>query len=56
MFWKASVAVEGDVGTFLKDLSSAVASRSYKVDKDWVQKLAARDEEKEQANAKVSSL
>lgn len=54
MFWKPTVAVEGDVGTFLKDLSAAVAG--YQTEADWLKKLAARDEEKELANAKMGAV
>ncbi|KAF2352295.1 Thiamine pyrophosphate enzyme N-terminal TPP-binding domain [Trinorchestia longiramus] len=54
MFWKPEVAAEGDVGTFLKDLSSAVSG--YQVDESWVTKLAARDQEKEEANAKMAEV
>lgn len=48
------MAVEGDVGTFLKDLSAAVATTGYVADQGWIDTLAARDTEKEAANAKVS--
>ena len=53
MFWKPTIAVQADVGTFIKDLSAALDD--FSVDGDWVAKLAARDQAKEEANAEVGS-
>lgn len=52
MFWKATVSIQADVGTFLKDLS--VSLTDYQVDKEWMDKLSARDDAKEKANAEMA--
>lgn len=51
MFWKPTVAVLGDVGTFLRDLSAGLAG--YQCDSEWLSTLRERDEAKELANMKV---
>ena len=53
MFWKPTVPVLGDVGTFMKDLSSSV--HNYSCDKEWISTLRQRDQVKEEANLKVSN-
>uniref|UniRef100_A0A2P2I2T2 2-hydroxyacyl-CoA lyase 2 n=2 Tax=Hirondellea gigas TaxID=1518452 RepID=A0A2P2I2T2_9CRUS len=54
MFWTPTVSVLGDVGTFIKDLSAAVSG--YKTDPEWLEKLAAKDRDKEESNAKMAAV
>lgn len=54
MFWKPSVAVLGDVATFMRDLSAGLAG--YQCDSEWLSTLRERDEAKEQDNMKVCVL
>lgn len=51
MFWKPSVAVLGDVGTFIRDLTAGLAG--YQCDAEWLTTLRERDETKEAVNMKV---
>ncbi|XP_071099924.1 2-hydroxyacyl-CoA lyase 2-like [Haliotis cracherodii] len=48
MFWKPTLAVQGDVGSFMVEVARGM--RGYKCDPDWVKTLRDRDEEKEVAN------
>ena len=48
MFWKPTIAVEGDVASFIVQISQGL--HGYKCDPDWIQKLKDKDEEKEKAN------
>lgn len=52
MFWKPTVAVLGDVGTFVRDL--AVGLIGYNCDTEWIASLRERDEAKEVTNIKMS--
>ncbi|KAL7648039.1 UNVERIFIED_CONTAM: hypothetical protein RMT77_001656 [Armadillidium vulgare] len=52
MFWKPTVPVVGDVGSFLKDLSGILSN--YTCPNDWIQSLKERDLAKEDANKKMS--
>lgn len=51
MFWKPTVPVIGDVGTFMRDLAAGLTG--YKCDAEWVASLRERDEAKELVNKKV---
>ncbi|XP_072182108.1 2-hydroxyacyl-CoA lyase 2-like [Diadema setosum] len=48
MFWKPTLAVEGDPASFLVELQKGL--QGYKCDEEWLKTLRARDEEKEAAN------
>nr|XP_022322803.1 acetolactate synthase-like protein [Crassostrea virginica] len=48
MFWKPTIAVEGDVASFIVQISQGL--QGYKCDPDWIRKLKDKDEEKEKAN------
>ncbi|XP_067655613.1 2-hydroxyacyl-CoA lyase 2-like [Haliotis asinina] len=52
MFWKPTLAVQGDIGSFMVDVAAGM--KGYKCDPDWVKTLRDRDEEKEIANRKKS--
>ncbi|KAK7084954.1 hypothetical protein SK128_003302 [Halocaridina rubra] len=52
MFWKPTVAVLGDVGTFVRDLAAGLVG--YECDPEWVSTLRERDVEKEAANKKMA--
>ena len=52
MFWKPAVALEADVASFLVELSAAATD--FRWDPAWVSTLQKRDQEKEEANEKVS--
>lgn len=52
MFWKPTVAIQADVGTFLVELSKVADGLNW--DPNWVPTLQKRDQEKELANEKVS--
>lgn len=52
MFWKPTVAVLGDVGTFVRDVASRLIG--YKCDPEWVATLRERDEAKEATNEKMA--
>lgn len=56
MFWKPTIACLGDVGTFLRDLSSSVAAASYSCPTNWIHSLRERDLEKESSNKKVNNF
>jgi acetolactate synthase-like protein len=51
MFWKPTVAVQADVGSFLVELSKTADGLEW--DADWIPTLQKRDQEKELANDKV---
>jgi acetolactate synthase-like protein len=51
MFWKPTVAVQADVGTFLVELSEAADGMKW--DPDWAATLQKRDKEKEVTTEKV---
>jgi len=52
MFWKPTVAVQGDVGTFMRDLCASLTG--YTCDPDWISTLRERDEQKEIKNQKMA--
>jgi len=49
MFWKPTVAIQGDPATFLLSLSQSL--KGYNCPVDWVDMLKERDLEKEKANS-----
>ena len=51
MFWKPTVAIEGDAGNFLVSLQQSLSG--YKADPEWSRSLKERDTIKEQANRSV---
>jgi acetolactate synthase-like protein len=53
MFWKPTIAVQADVGTFLVELSEAADGMKW--DPDWAATLQKRDKEKEVTTEKVVS-
>ncbi|XP_059931984.1 2-hydroxyacyl-CoA lyase 2 [Gadus macrocephalus] len=48
MFWKPTVAIQGDAGSFLLQLSKGL--KGHKCPEEWPQSLKAGDETKENAN------
>ncbi|XP_013399921.1 acetolactate synthase-like protein [Lingula anatina] len=50
VFWTPSVAIQADAGSFLVSLSQKL--KGYTCNKDWIEMLKQRDEEKEKANLK----
>jgi hypothetical protein len=52
MFWKPSLAVCADVGSFLQELSMFLVD--YKCSPDWLEQLQDRDAAKEYQNHKVT--
>ncbi|XP_052828506.1 2-hydroxyacyl-CoA lyase 2 isoform X2 [Octopus bimaculoides] len=50
MFWKPTVAIQGDAATFVTQLSSTL--QGYKCDPEWLSTLRERDNLKEKANEK----
>ncbi|ROT78401.1 hypothetical protein C7M84_002879 [Penaeus vannamei] len=52
MFWKPTVPVLGDVGTFMRDLAAGLTG--YNCDPEWISTLRERDEAKEITNKKMS--
>ena len=48
MFWKPTIAIEGDVASFVTEVANGL--KGYKCDPEWVQKLKDKDTEKEEAN------
>ncbi|XP_076030219.1 2-hydroxyacyl-CoA lyase 2-like [Oratosquilla oratoria] len=52
MFWKPTIAVEGDAGTFMRDLSANLTG--YSCQEDWISSLKERDIAKEETNKKMS--
>nr|CAH0102816.1 unnamed protein product [Daphnia galeata] len=53
MFWKPTVAVQADVGTFLVELSEAADGMKW--DPDWAATLQKRDKEKEVTTEKMAA-
>ena len=51
IFWKATVAVCADVGTFLQELSLFLVD--YKCSPEWLQQLQEKDAVKEEQNREV---
>ncbi|KAK7099319.1 hypothetical protein V1264_003470 [Littorina saxatilis] len=49
MFWKPTVAVQADVGGTMVSIAKGLAG--YQCDKDWLELLRNRDEEKEKKNS-----
>ncbi len=49
MFWKPTVAVQADVGSFVTQLQRALTG--YQCQPEWPAELKQRDEEKESGNA-----
>lgn len=54
MFWKPTVPVLGDVGTFMRDLAAGLTG--YNCDPEWISTLRERDEAKEITNKKVCTI
>ncbi|KAG7162141.1 Acetolactate synthase-like protein-like [Homarus americanus] len=52
MFWKPTVAVLGDVGTFMRDLAAGLTG--HQCDVEWISSLRERDEGKEVINKKMA--
>lgn len=52
MFWKPSLAVCADVGSFLQELSLFLVD--YKCSSEWLQQLQDRDLKKEEQHRKVT--
>lgn len=52
MFWKPTIAIEGDVASFITEVANGL--KGYKCDSEWVQKLKDKDNDKESANRKKS--
>ncbi|GAB1610559.1 acetolactate synthase-like protein [Argonauta hians] len=48
MFWKPTVAIEGDAATFVTRLATSL--QGFKCDPDWISTLRQRDDLKEKAN------
>ncbi|WAR03313.1 HACL2-like protein [Mya arenaria] len=48
MFWKPTVAIQGDAGDFIVQLAAGL--KGFKCDPEWLNKLRGRDQEKEQTN------
>ena len=48
MFWKPTVAIQADAGSFLACLQRSLSG--YKCDTEWPESLKERDNEKEEAN------
>ncbi|KAH3884535.1 hypothetical protein DPMN_008518 [Dreissena polymorpha] len=53
MFWKPTVAIQGDVGEFIMGLAAGL--KGYKCDPEWLNSLRGRDQEKEDANRQKCS-
>ena len=53
MFWKPTVAVQGDVASFILELSKGV--KGYKCDPEWIGMLRNKDKSKEDANRFASA-
>nr|CAD7423186.1 unnamed protein product [Timema monikensis] len=52
IFWKPSVAIQGDVGSFIQELSLNLTG--YKCNDDWLEKLKETERLKEEAIFKMS--
>ena len=48
MFWKPTVAIQGDVGSFMLKLAEGLGG--YKCDPEWLGMLRTKDKTKEDAN------
>ena len=48
MFWKPTVAIQGDVGSFMIKLAEGM--KGYKCDQEWLDMLRGKDADKEKAN------
>ncbi len=48
MFWKPTIALQADVGSFIVDLARGL--KGYKCDPDWAKQLKDKDTAKEDAN------
>ncbi|KAJ1081541.1 hypothetical protein NDU88_001721 [Pleurodeles waltl] len=53
MFWKPTIAIQGDVGTFLTKLLKGL--KNYSCPPEWIEGLKEGDIKKEQANRKKSN-
>lgn len=51
MFWKPTLAVQADAGTFITQLSQRIGKLVY--DEDWLSNLKQKDNNKEEANRSV---
>jgi acetolactate synthase-like protein len=54
MFWKPTIAIEGDVASFITEVANGL--KGYKCDSEWVQKLKDKDNDKESANRYYSCI
>lgn len=48
MFWKPTIAIEGDVASFITELADGL--KGFKCDQEWIQKLKDKDNDKENVN------
>ena len=48
MFWKPTLAIQGDVGTFIMDLVDGL--HGYKCDPEWLKLLMDRDKQTVETN------
>lgn len=53
IFWKPSLAIQGDVGTALVSISQGL--KGYKCDPEWIKTLREKDNVKEDANSKMAN-
>lgn len=53
MFWKPTVAIQGDVGSFILKLAKGM--KGYKCDPAWLDMLRSKDADKEKANREKCS-
>lgn len=55
MFWKPSLAVQADIGSFITELANTLQQGTpYVCDKEWIQTLQQRDTAKEQQTLKMA--
>ncbi|XP_052067648.1 2-hydroxyacyl-CoA lyase 2-like [Mytilus californianus] len=52
MFWKPTIAIEGDVASFITELADGL--KGFKCDQEWIQKLKDKDNDKENVNREKS--
>ena len=48
MFWKPTLAVRADAGSFITELSQRIGKLEY--DSEWLPQLKKNDSDKEEAN------
>ena len=55
MFWRATVSVQSDVGTFVQSMCEQMQQHGYKgAPNTWVDTLRKRDDEEDVGNAYVT--